>query len=305
VLYALCVNPLRLLQRPEYCFRPRQVWRRLRRKSLVARNAVELTSGLPVELDLSSHVGFDVINLGVHDTLVPEAICRLLDAGENAIDVGANIGQNTAAMALAAGARGEVTAFEPSEKSWGILTRNIERWSGYSMAPITAVRKALSARPGTGMLRAAFDLGGYSLEENSPGTQTGSVAEVELITLDSYLPPGYRVAVMKIDVEGHEQAVLEGSARLLREHRVRDIVFEDFQRQPSAVTRLLRAEGYTVFSLLMRWRGPALLSAEAAPYVDRPGGPPNYLATIDPERARRRFAGAGWRCLRLRALAAQ
>jgi FkbM family methyltransferase len=295
------MNPLRFVERPEYFFRPRQVWRRLRRNSLIARNAVELAWGLPIEV-VPSHVGIDVLNLGVCDPVVPESIFRLLDPGEIAIDAGANIGQNTAIMALAAGPRGSVIAFEPAVAAGNILARNVARWSRYDLAPITVERKALSARNGIGTLRAAADLGGYSLEEESPEPKTGAAAEVELTTLDSYFASELQVGVIKIDVEGHEQAVLEGSRRLLRERRIRDIVFEDFQPQPSPVTHLLRSHGYTVFSLLMEWRGPVLLSAEAAPYLNgRPGGPPNYLATIDSGRAAARFARRGWKCLRIHA----
>src|ERR1035438_2469227 len=96
-------RPLEAIGRPEYLFNPRQIWRRLRRHSLCARNAIELAWGLPVEVDPSSCVGLDVINIGVHDRVVAEAIYRLLDPSEVAFDVGANIGQNVSMMALVLG----------------------------------------------------------------------------------------------------------------------------------------------------------------------------------------------------------
>jgi predicted KAP-like P-loop ATPase len=75
---------------------------------------------LPVEIDPISHVGEDILNLGVYDRVVAEAIFRLLDPSEQAIDVGANIGQNVSIMALVAGRRGRVVAFEPGAISWSI-----------------------------------------------------------------------------------------------------------------------------------------------------------------------------------------
>src|ERR1035438_5284679 len=108
------------IRRPEYLFNPRQIWRRLRRHSLCARNAIQLAWGLPVEVDPSSCVGLDVINIGLHDRVVTEAICRLLDPHEVAFDVGANIGQNVSMMALVLGPRGRVVAFEPGPTAWGL-----------------------------------------------------------------------------------------------------------------------------------------------------------------------------------------
>ena len=91
---------LRAIERPEYFFRPSQIWRKLRKNSLFAGQAVQLAWGLPVEVDIGSHVGIDILNLGVYDRVVAEAICRLSDTGEPAFDIGANIGQNASMMAL-------------------------------------------------------------------------------------------------------------------------------------------------------------------------------------------------------------
>lgn len=52
-----------------------------------------------MELDLVSPAGLDFWNVGVYDRIVPEAILRLLDRGETAIDIGANVGQDTSMMA--------------------------------------------------------------------------------------------------------------------------------------------------------------------------------------------------------------
>jgi hypothetical protein len=103
-------------------------------------------------------------------------------------------------------------------------------------------------------------------------------------------------------VEGHELEVLQGAARTLEQKLVRDIVFEDFQPQPSAVTVYLQAAGYQVFSLLAAWHKPVLLTLEElskrnlGEYEST-----NFLATRDPDHARARFEGAGWKCLTTRA----
>jgi FkbM family methyltransferase len=308
------LQPFRLwkaIRRPEYFFHPRQIWRRLRRRSLCSRNAVQLAWGLPVELDLKSHVGQDIANIGVYDKVVAEAICRLSDPQELAFDVGANIGQNVSIMALMVGPYGRVVAFEPGPKACELLTRNVESWAGFDLAPITVIRKGLSSRIGDGLLRESFDLGGFSLEDQAPSEvmipREHSVGiKVELTTLDAFVSEHIeqpaKIGLIKLDVEGHELAVLEGATRVLEQRLARDIVFEDFCPQPSPVTLFLRAAGYVVFALLPTWRKPILLTLEQLSERRRQRrSPPNFLATLDPDRARARFGSPGWKCLRLRA----
>lgn len=300
------MSPLRAIQRPEYLLRPQQIWRRLRKRSLCARNAVQLAWGLPIELDPGSNVGLDILNLGVYDRIVPEAICRLLEPGEQAYDIGANIGQNVSMMALILGSKGRVTAFEPGPESWRLLNRNIASWERYELAPITVVCVGLSSRAGAGVLHESLDLGGFSLEERPPGPpriapEGAGGIRVELTTLDAFTPRGQEIALIKMDVEGHELAVLEGAMRLLDQQLVRDIVFEDYQPQPSAVSRRLQASGYEVFSLLPAWRKPVLLTMDELMKRGRKEFElANFLATREPQRARAKFEDAGWRCLRIR-----
>jgi len=101
-------------------------------------------------------------------------------------------------------------------------------------------------------------------------------------------------ALMKLDVEGHELAVLGGAPRTLA--KLRDLVFEDFGTYPTPVMSLLEREGFHVFALYRTLFRPILVEP------GRRGMPenadPNYLATRDPERARKRFASAGWNVLR-------
>jgi FkbM family methyltransferase len=301
--------PLRLwrcIQRPEYFFRPSQIWRRLRRASFSA-SEVRLAWGLPIEVDFFSQPGSDMWNLGVHDRVVPETICRLLDPGERAFDIGAHSGQNASLMALIAGPLGRVTAFEPADRHCRRLRRSIERWRAYDLAPIELVAKGVSSRSGTGILHDTQDSGGLTLEAApTPGTQflAGQPGtEVELTILDGFLPEGETAALIKIDVEGHELAVLEGAGRIIGGRRVRDVLFEDFGRQPSPVTLRLESAGYTVFYVYAGWSRPVLVPlAESKEWRRRAKSEPNFLATTAPERAEARFRERGWKCLRMRAL---
>jgi hypothetical protein len=104
------------------------------------------------------------------------------------------------------------------------------------------------------------------------------------------------IGVLKIDVEGHEAAVLQGAASLLARHGIRDIVFEEHGSHPTNATRLLEGYGYALFRLRQRFLG---LSADPAGESGKHGqwDPPSYLATTDPDRATVRLAPRGWAVL--------
>jgi hypothetical protein len=66
------------------------------------------------------------------------------------------------------------------------------------------------------------------------------------------------VGVLNIDVEGHERAVLEGAERALAGRRIRDILFEDFDEPPTAVTQLLQGHGTRSSASTTRCSGPGV-----------------------------------------------
>lgn len=293
---------LNFIKRPEYFFRPSQVRRRLRRETIATNGVIRLAWGLPIEVNRDCHTGGDILNIGVFDRIIPEAIFRLLDTGETALDIGANIGQNASAMALAAGTSGRVIGFEPHPVLWDIFTNNVETWRDYDLAAIETVQLGLSDHSGTATLyepdEFVGNMGCASLERPS---ESISEIEISLITLDEFLPQDSNIGLAKLDVEGHEASVLAGASRLLAKSRFRDVIFEDFHTQPSLVTTMLEADGFTVFSLFSPWLKPGLLPVRE--FLRRPGGffTHNFLATRNPERAQKRFASIGWRCLRMRA----
>ncbi len=102
--------------------------------------------------------------------------------------------------------------------------------------------------------------------------------------------------MLKMDVEGHEPAILEGAGRLLGEGRIRDIVFEDYEPQPSRCAAILKGAGFAIFAIVPRWFGLRLVALDEWPrLLDR--YPPNFVATRDPRRLQARLGAFGWRCL--------
>ena len=246
----------------------------------------------------------EIINRGVYDRVIPEVICRLVDSGERCVDVGANVGQNTSMMAVASGREGKVWAVEPHPEVHAMLARSAASWRDYDLAPIELVKKGLGERRGAASL---FE------NERFPGNQgLGTVIRpavvlrehgIEMTTLDEMLAGvGGGIGLLKIDVEGHEAAVLRGAAQNLREGAFRDILFEDLGPQPGESARLLEEAGYTVVVMVTWLIGPRMHPLQR--YVDgkvRGYFSFNYLATKDPDRATSRMRWPGWRCMEVRA----
>jgi len=100
--------------------------------------------------------------------------------------------------------------------------------------------------------------------------------------------------LMKMDVEGHELAVLRGAGKTLA--KLRDVVFEDFTPYPSPVMTLFEQNGFRVFALSRTLSRPVLSSPDRRSVPER--ADPNFLATRDPDRAHARFKAGGWNVLR-------
>lgn len=290
------INPLRFFTRLEYFFRPSQAWRRIQklRAGPPPETAdVELPWGARLRVRPAETIGAQIWYYGIFDLIVAEAIVRLLEAGETALDIGANIGQMTSLMRHLAGPQGRVLAFEPHPGLFAALEQNCANAPAHA-APVALHRLGLSDRAGEAFL--TFDASWEANQGKANVATTPAPGRtnlpVRLARLDELLPAGGRVGVCKVDVEGHEPAVFRGAGGRLAQGAVRDILFEDWGGLPSENSALLTAAGYTIFALRQDFWGPALRDSRAAASAG------NYLATREPERAVRRFARRGWRALR-------
>lgn len=262
--------------KPQYLFRPRQIFLRLWRSSAHGTRTVTLPWGTPLRVNTDEAIGRALWNTEVYDLPVTEALWRLTDAGETAFDVGANVGYMTTVLA-SRGAR--VFAFEPHPAVFESLKSNVA-----ALPAVTPLRLAASDLNGTLRLSSTPD---FSHNEGASRVCDDGEFEVEAARLDSVGVD--RVQVMKLDVEGHEMKALVGLGGL----PVRDIVFEE-HRGDSPAADLLRSRGYEVFHLAGSTFGP-VVSHEPLPR--KSWEPPSCLATLNPFRALARLDPHGWQCL--------
>lgn len=182
----------------------------------------------------------------------------LLDAGGLCLDIGANIGNHALFFAPH---YTQVLAFEPNPRTFALLQLN-----AMLAANVRCFNVGLSDAAGQARLAVPADnVGMATLQPGAPG----SAVACELQRLDD-LPEldGQRVALVKIDVEGHEAAALRGASRMLRRDRP-VVVFEQAAEGldadgSSAAMQVLRDAGYGRWWTLEflpagRWRALNLL----------------------------------------------
>jgi len=291
----------RFVNRPYYWYRPSQLALRLR-----AGDGQGEPDGAPRLLRAAwgarlycwpDPLGQAVARTGVYDLTVAETLARLADPGERAVDAGANVGLMSSLLARAVGPRGSVVCFEPHPLIFATLARNVALWEREQGVTVVEARQAaVSSRAGTLPLTVDPDM--FALNKGTASLENGDgpdATPVRTVRLDEELEDA--IGVLKLDVEMHELAALEGAEALLSGGRIRDILFEEHELPPTPVTRLLESHGYTVLSVRQGLGGP-ILCAPAEAYSRKLWDPPALLATVEPERARRRLKRRGWVSLR-------
>jgi FkbM family methyltransferase len=175
---------------------------------------------------------------------------RLVQRGDVVVDVGAHRGVYTDRMARLVGPGGRVYAFEPNPDSWRILTA-VKGDAGH----VTMRAIGISDHMGTATLYRPRPKGirvdamsSLAAPRDTPEVSYDPVV-VHLDRLDAVLEhEARRIALIKIDVEGHELAVLRGGEAVLR-RSMPTIVIEIEQRHQATDIRetfeYLRELGYS------------------------------------------------------------
>jgi FkbM family methyltransferase len=142
-------------------------------------------------------------------------VMREVRAGDHVAEVGASMGLYALAFAGRVGVEGHVTAFEPDPESISALEANVSV-NGWQDR-VTVIRAAVGQR--NGQVRFASARGQESRIEVRPDVRDGVIA-VPMVKIDDAFA-GRRIDMIKIDVEGFEQQVLEGARTILTEERRR------------------------------------------------------------------------------------
>jgi FkbM family methyltransferase len=206
-------------------------------------------TGSTLVCDLTDHTQRKMW-LGIHEPEETAAVRRVVRRGDTVVDVGAHIGWYTVLLADLVGPAGAVIALEPFPQSFGALEQNVAR---NGSAHVTALRVAASDRSCTTTLGRQPDSDSGSVTIGHRGVE--DLADVETRPLDEVLRETGEVALLKVDVEGHEAQVLAGADEVLA--RTQHVLIELNERaltasgsSGSAIRALLRDAGFASQRLL-------------------------------------------------------
>ena len=145
---------------------------------------------------------FEARSIGGLQAFVPRGTC--------VVDTGANVGFFAKRFARWVGPEGRVVAIEPEGRNHEELVRALAARN--LSARVLTFRAAADAAPGTARLL---------INPDHPGDHrlSDEGVPVAAVTIDEAVPPGYPVALVKIDVQGAELRVLQGATAVLARGR--------------------------------------------------------------------------------------
>jgi FkbM family methyltransferase len=174
------------------------------------------------------------------DIVLVRSLC---DPNRVSVDIGADVGEFSIAMLDASKS---VIAFEPRPAQAHELTAMFDAVG----APVRVEAVALSDEPGVTTMRVVASAPGRStIDASNPLSDADGDAvqaiDVQVRRLDDFGLDD--VGLVKIDVEGHELAVLRGAADTLRRNRPAIVVEAEERHHPravAAITEFLTQLGY-------------------------------------------------------------
>lgn len=212
------------------------------------RVVVKTIEGITYELHLKEFIDSDIYYYGCFEEDTTRAIKSIVRSGMTALDIGANIGAHTLAMAKKVGPEGKVIAFEPMAWAQKKLRTNIEL---NSFTNIVVEKIALSNKANIGP--AGFRTSWDKYESTSDGVVPEKAVAFD--RLDNYVENHNLSTVdfIKLDVDGFEYKVLEGAVETLKRFKptlsmeLGNYTLEQQGDTLEALTTLLDSLGYKFF----------------------------------------------------------
>lgn len=201
-------------------------------------------------------IGGEIFYSGTWQPLLTNLIPKLGIAGKVAIDVGANVGTFTMVLSDAVGPDGRVLAIEPGPYVFEILERNVARLA----SNVTTVRSAAGSSIGEAILHTPSNhLGDARLNFHEPCSRCSRVATTTIDALTERFEDG-AVALMKIDVQGYEPAVIAGARETLRRNPDLILIVEIYSAETRALVSELWNDG---------WRGREVTEDAVTVFANR------------------------------------
>jgi FkbM family methyltransferase len=174
------------------------------------------------ELDLSEGIDLAIFLFGQFENSTAKVLKKLVRPGATVFDIGANIGAHTLPLARLVGPKGKVYAFEPTAYAFGKLKRNLAQ--NPDLTPRVLAEQVRLTSPRAGDSPEIYSSWRLVRQEPRHEKHFGIPKSTEgsrSMTLDDYWETAGapRVEIIKLDVDGFEVEVIQGSKRMLKQCR--------------------------------------------------------------------------------------
>ncbi|MDQ3875336.1 MAG: FkbM family methyltransferase [Actinomycetota bacterium] len=219
-------------------------------KNQPAQIVTTLRDGSRIWVEPDDYIGRTVFYFGDFDPKVTWVVQRVLRPGDLFVDVGANIGLVSLLAARLVGPSGVVHAVEPQPRLAELIRRSAAL---NSFEHVLVHEVALSDREASVPLWLRKGHTGMATLESPFDDDGGRSIDVDTRPAAEFLAEvcSARPRLVKIDVEGHESAVMRG-ARTFFERSGPDVVlFEERGRPPGQQETVVALEsaGYSIFAI--------------------------------------------------------
>lgn len=240
--------------------------------------------GINWHLDLEEGIDFAIYLIGSFENRTISSYKKILNEGDIAIDIGANMGAHTLHLAKAVGSTGEVLAIEPSIEIFAKLKENLRR-NPLLESRIQTFQLMLMAEDHAKIpenIYARWPLKGSRYAHPLHGGVAVSTQGAQIKSLDSMIASTDidKVNLIKLDVDGYEFDVLVGAKETIKRHKPA-IIFEfspytseERNIEPNKILEFFETMNYSFFYLDGR---PYKNSKHGLPHI-KPGSSINILA---------------------------
>lgn len=218
---------------------------------------------------LREELGFNLFAVGFYEMEEIGLILKRLRSEDGFfLDIGANIGIYTVTAARALGEKAKIVAVEASPRICNYLKHNIKLNKSQG---VKLLQCAVTDKDNSRVCFQEAPLSNFAMSSISPRYKNGNAVFVDTKTVDAIVEEEgiKKVSVIKIDVEGHEAAVLKGASKLLAGESPPLVLFEfcDWAEINAKETnvgdsqRILRELGYNIWRSEDYIKGKKPLSA--------------------------------------------
>lgn len=216
----------------------------LLRRILWTPQQTKVFGGLRMELDPAEWTQMQLLKRNWLEPRTLDLYAKLLRPGDVFVDVGAHVGFHSLVARQIVGPAGLVIAIEPQPYNAQKILAN---WRANDFANLKLVIAAAGAENGSATLsdQVLIDRSLLTLLECG-GKNEAQKFEVPLVRLDSlFQRHGIKdVKLLKIDVEGYENEVINGLGERVRD--VENIVFEHLPAANCDIVTLLRQRSFDI-----------------------------------------------------------